>query len=204
MIEIEKKFIPEEGDIERITKGAEFISETVNDDTYYDKDFSLTKKDIYVRRRNGAFEMKVGIRRRGFEGIISTYEEVNNENAIREKLGVIGATKKGNLKEDLEASGYSPFGAWKTTRRKYKKGEFTIDVDSVDYGYEVIEIELLVESPDDMDKATNKILDFAKESGLTKSPKTGKVSQFLIRNYPEEYKEIREAWNNLGSRASRG
>ena len=88
MIEIEKKFIPEEGDIERITEGAEFISETVNDDIYYDKDFSLTKRDIYVRRRNGAFEMKVGIRRRGLEGIISTYEEVYNENTIREKLGI--------------------------------------------------------------------------------------------------------------------
>jgi len=194
MIEIEKKFIPEKGDIERVTEGAEFISETINDDTYYDKDFYLTKKDVYVRKRNGAFEMKVGIRRRGFEGIISTYEEVNNENAIREKLGI---TKKGTLEEDLEASGYSPFGAWKTTRRKYRKGDFTIDVDSVDYGYEVVEIELLVGNLLDMDRATNKILDFAKESNLTKSAKTGKVSEFLKRNYPEEYKEIRKAWDNL-------
>ena len=199
MIEIEKKFIPEEGDIERITEGAEFISETVNDDTYYDKDFSLTKRDIYVRRRNGAFEMKVGIRRRGLEGIISTYEEVDNENTIREKLGI---TKKGNLEEDLETSDYSPFGAWKTTRRKYKRGEFTIDIDSVDYGrgaeiYEVIEIELLVKSLDDMDKATNKILNFAKESGLTKSAKIGKVSVSLRQDYPEEYKEIQKAWDNL-------
>ena len=195
MIEIEKKFIPEEGDIERITEGAEFISETVNDDTYYDKDFSLTKKDIYVRRRNEAFEMKIGIRRRGFEGIISTYEEIDDEDTIRERLGI---TKNGNLEKNLEASGYSPFGAWKTTRRKYRKGEFIIDIDSVDYGYEVIEIELLVEGLLDMDKATNKILDFAKESGLTKNAKIGKVSGFLRRNYPEEYKEIRKAWDNLG------
>lgn len=195
MIEIEKKFIPGEGDIERITKDAEFIGETINDDTYYDKDFLLIKKDIYVRRRNGAFEMKVGIRRKGMEGLISTYREVDDENTIREKLGI---TKKGNLDEDLEANGYKPFGAWKTTRRKYKKGEFTIDIDSVDYDYEVIEIELLVESLDDMDKATNKILDFAKELGLTNSPKTGKVSGFLTRNYPEKYKEIRKAWDNLG------
>jgi len=199
MIEIEKKFIPEEGDIERITEGAEFISETINNDIYYDKDFYLTKKDIYVRRRNGTFEMKIGVRREGFEGIISTYEEVTDEDAIIETLGI---AKKGTLEEDLETSGYSPFGAWKTTRRKYKKGEFTIDVDSVDYGYEVIEIELLIESHDDMDESTKKVLDFAKQSGLTKSAKTGKVSQFLMQNYPEEYKEILKAWDNLGSRAS--
>ena len=160
MIEIEKKFIPEEGDIERITKDAEFISKKINDDTYYDKNFSLTKKDIYIRKRNGAFEMKVGVRRRGLEGIISTYEEVDDENVIRGKLGI---TKRGSLEEDLKVNGYNPFGAWKTSRRKYKKGEFTIDIDSVDYGYEVIEIELLIENLLDMDKATNKILGFAKK-----------------------------------------
>ena len=121
-----------------------------------------------------------------------------NWDAIRKELGI---TKKGALEEDLRASGYSPFGAWKTTRRKYKKGEFTIDVDSVDYGYEVIEIEILTESRDGMDEATNKTLNFAKESGLTRSAKTGKVSEFLKRNYPEEYKEIRKAWDNLGEKA---
>ena len=201
MIEIEKKFIPEEGDIERITKDAEFISKKINDDTYYDKNFSLTKKDIYIRKRNGAFEMKVGIRREGLEGIISTYEEVDDEDKIREKIGI---TKKGNLEEDLKVNGYSPFGAWKTSRKKYKKGEFTIDIDSVDYGYEVIEIELLVKDPLNMDKATNKILDFAKESNLTKNAKTGKVSQFLKRNYPDEYKEIQKAWDNLRSETHKG
>lgn len=195
MIEVEKKFIPEEGDIERITKDAEFIGETVNDDTYYDKHFYLTKKDIYIRKRNGAFEMKIGIRRKGFDEIISTYREIDDEDTIREELSI---TKRGSLEEDLETNGYSPFGGWKTARRKYKKGEFTIDIDSVDYGYEVIEIELLVESIADIDKATNKILDFAKESGLTKSAKTGKVSGFLRRNYPEKYKEIRKAWDKLG------
>jgi predicted adenylyl cyclase CyaB len=194
MIEVEKKFIPEEGDIERVTKGAEFIGQAVNDDTYYDRDFYLTKRDVYIRKRNGNFEMKVGVRREGLEGIISTYRELNDEDAIREELGI---EKNGNLEEDLKASGYSPFGSWKTTRRKYKKGQFTIDVDSVDYGYDVVEIELLTENRDDMDEATNKILNFARESKLTKSAKTGKVSGFLMRNYPEEYKEIRKAWDSL-------
>lgn len=195
MIEIEKKFIPEEGDIERITKDAEFIGEIINDDAYYDKNFSMTKKDIYIRKRNGKFQMKIGIGRRGLEGVISTYEEIDDEDAIRKKLRI---PKKGGLDADLEESGYKPFGSWKTARREYKKGEFTIDVDSVDYGYEVIEIELLVESIADIDKATNKILDFAKESGLTKSAKTGKVSQFLLRYHPEQYGEIRKAWGKLG------
>jgi len=194
MIEIEKKFIPEEGDIERITKDAKFIGETINDDTYYDKNFSLTKKDIYVRKRNGKFEMKAGVRRRGLEGIISTYEEIHDEDAIRKQLEI---PKKGGLDEDLEESGYKPMGSWKTTRNKYRKGDFTIDIDSVDYGYEVIEIELLVDSKDEMDQATERIFKFAKELGLEKSPKTGKVSQFLLRNYPGEYKNIRRAWDEL-------
>ncbi len=190
MIEIEKKFLADKSDIERITKDAEFVGETINDDTYYDKNFYLTKKDIYIRKRNETFEMKIGVRRRGFEGIISTYREVDNKDLIRKELSI---TKKGTLESDLEAYGYNPFGAWKTTRRKYKKGEFTIDVDYVNYGYEVVEIELLVESLLCMDDATNKVIDFAKESGLTKSARVGKVEEFLKRNYPEEYKEIRKA-----------
>jgi len=195
MIEIEKKFIPQEGDIERITENAEFIGETVNDDTYYDKDFFLAKKDIYVRRRNDTFEMKIGIRRRGFEGIISTYKEIDDENEIRKELGI---SNRGTMEEDLETSSYKPYGSWKTTRNKYRKEDFTIDIDSVDYGYEVIEIELLVDDESKMDEATGRILEFAKKLSLTKSAKTGKVSGFLKQNYPEEYKEIRKAWDNLG------
>jgi len=99
----------------------------------------------------------------------------------------------------VKSAGYVPFGSWKTTRKKYKLGNFNIDVDSVDFGHEVIEIELIVEKNEEIPEATNNILDLAVDLGLDIKETThgGKVREFLKRNDPEGLKMLIEAWKKL-------
>ena len=195
MIEVEKKFLVEPEDIERIVKGAEFLGEKTNKDTYYDmEDFKLMKQDIYLRERNGKYELKIGVRRKETRGVISTYRELNSEDGIKRELEI---SERGELSELLGKHSYQPFGSWTTTRKQYRSGEFGIDIDSVDFGYDVVEVELEVGDDSEVPGAIQKILAFASELGLTNSPPTGKVSVYLERFYPEKNAEIRKAWDEF-------
>ena len=52
MIEIEKKFEASEEDIGRITEDAKFIKESINKDTYYDREgFPLVKNNIFLSQK---------------------------------------------------------------------------------------------------------------------------------------------------------
>jgi len=193
MIEVEKKFLAEEGDIERITKNAEFIGETINNNTYYDtKDFSLAKADKFLRNRNGNYELKIFIGERGSG--VDSYLELEADEEIKKHFRI---SKNESLKHYLKENDYIPFGSWITKRMKYKIGEFTLDVDSVDFGFDMLEIELMIDDRAKLDKTSEKILNFAKSIGITKSPQNGKAMEFIRRNYPEEYKSILKAWDML-------
>jgi adenylate cyclase class IV len=182
MIEVEKQFVIDAAARERLIAAAEFVGEVKNHDTYYDTaDFSLTTKDIWLRNRNGRFELKVGVNetRAQHEGKALRYEEIEDEAGIRDRLSLAGS---GGLADDLRAAGYAPYGSWVVTRTKYKKGDFTVDFDSVDFGYEVVEIELLVEEGSDLAAASARIVNFAREHGLKMEPVRGKNSTYLLRN----------------------
>ncbi|MDR2781065.1 MAG: hypothetical protein LBB21_01220 [Holosporaceae bacterium] len=60
MIEIEKKLNPSNESIELIKNDAVFVAHKVMNDILYDyEDFSLIKNDIWLRKRNGKFDLKV-------------------------------------------------------------------------------------------------------------------------------------------------
>jgi len=51
MIEVEKKFILNEQDVERLTKNAQFLNERIFTDIYYDtENFSLTSYDKWQEK----------------------------------------------------------------------------------------------------------------------------------------------------------
>lgn len=182
MIEVEKQFVVGEVARERLISGAKFVGEVKNYDIYWDTaDYLLTTNDTWLRQRNGRFELKVGINEEHaqHEGETLCYEEVEDEGAIREQLGL---TKKKSFKADLAEAGYAPYGSWVVTRTKYKKGDFTVDFDSVDFGYEVVEIELLVAEGSDLTIASQRIVSFAHDHGLPMKPVRGKNSTYLLRN----------------------
>ena len=130
MIEVEKKFILNEQNLKRIIKGTQFINEKIFTDIYYDtKKFYLTSNDKWLRSRDGKFELKMPLNKKG-ERLVDQYDELEDEQKIREALNL---PSNGNIADDLKKAKYSPFCTCKTTRKKYKKESFTIDLDIVDF-----------------------------------------------------------------------
>jgi predicted adenylyl cyclase CyaB len=193
MIEIEKKFFIKAGDFERLTEGAEFVSEKTHTDTYYDKkDFPLTTKDLWLRKRNSRFELKFRISKET-KPAVDHYEEIETEEGIRDFLKM---KTKGTFERDLRANGYFPICTYKTTRKKYNKDGFTLDFDSVDFGdftYQVLEIELMVKDNSEIESASKKIVEFAKANGLRMERVRGKVSTYLSRYNPKHLQALVDA-----------
>src|SRR3989339_1591923 len=190
MTEVEKKFILNKQDKERLTKRAEFLNERVFADIYYDtNNFSLTSKDKWLRSREARFELKLPLHK-GAERSADQYDELEDEQKIREALNL---PLNGSFADDLTKAGYVPFCICKTTRRKYKKGLFIIDLDIVDFQdftYNIGEIELMVNEKSEIESAVEKIIDFAKMQNLTIAPVRGKVIEYLKRAKPNHYQTL--------------
>jgi len=190
MIEVEKKFILTGDDATRLTEGAEFQNERVFTDIYYDTaDFKLTTQDKWLRARDGQFELKMPLHH-GPERMADQYDEIESEAEIRRALEL---PPRGSLAADLREAGYAPFCTCTTTRRKYKLGEFIIDLDAVDFRdftYALGEIELMVDDKSEMQNATEKIIAFAKEKKLTFAPVRGKVMEYLKRMNQKHYQAL--------------
>lgn len=190
MIEVERKFIINKENVDSLTKNAEFLREIVFTDTYYDTpDYKLTTKGIWLRKRNGKFELKIPL---GNREQIDQYEEIETEDGIKKELKLNGK----DLSEGLQKSGFKEFCTCTTARKKYKNGQFTIDLDKVEFEnqtYHIGEIELMVEKESEMEKALQQISEFAKSKKLTFEPVRGKVVEYLKRFKPEHYKALLNA-----------
>jgi len=174
-IEVEKKFLVDDEIAKKLVIGASFVNEKVFTDTYFDTDdYKLSLQDRWLRLRGDKFQLKLPLN----NGLspenrqIDQYEELEDEETIRQALDI---KKDGTFEEDLSREGIKPFCTFTTTRRKYKLGDFTIDLDDMDFGYKIGEIELMVKDKSEMPQALKRILDFAKEKSLVIAPVRGKV-----------------------------
>lgn len=192
MIEVEKKYPLDPGDRERITKDRVPLQTVTLVDTYYDDDvFSISTKDRWLRKRNGAFELKVPLHSASAtERDADQFDEIEDEDGIRTFLNI---TQRGSLDEDIARAGYGPFGTIVTTREKYRIGDLTLDLDAIDYGYELCEIECMVERPEDMDSAIEKVRSCARSLGLVERPLKGKVFEYINRTNPRHFKALVDA-----------
>lgn len=189
MIEVEKKFLLDKEQEKKLLEGAEFIAEKVFTDIYYDApDYSLTANDKWLRSRENKFELKLPFNKLGEERQGDLYDEIEDENKIRE---IFGLAKDVDMETGLAGNGYSKFCTCKTTRKKYKKGLFGIDIDFVEYNddftYELAEIELMIEDESKMQDAIENIIVFAKENGLEVKYVRGKIIEYLKRKKLEHF-----------------
>ncbi len=153
MIEVEKKFIPTEENLKILLTDAEFLGEVTNHDIYYDyPDFRFLKGNIAFRKRSGNFELK--IKQSG--GVHIEFEDIKE---IESYFNVTDLEKfiDENLKIAMD---------FKVYRKKYKKEDFNLDIDETDFGYQVGEIELMVEKEEDVKTAEEKIQEFASRNNL--------------------------------------
>lgn len=188
MIEVEKKFILREGDKEQLIAGAELVGKKEYKDTYFDTDeYILGKSDKWLRSRNNQFELKISVNP---DRSVNQYRELYSEDEIRQALDL---PKKKTLAEDLASAGYKPYGSWVVNRTTYKRGDFKIDFDEMDYGYQMVEIELNVNTEAEVPKVAQKILDFVRECGLDMSIVPGKNEAYLKKHDPKHYQALVEA-----------
>ena len=192
MIEVEKKFILTSEQEKKLIEGAEFLGEKQFTDAYYDdKDFSLTKQDIWLRERDGKCELKLPLNESSENRVSDQYRELDAEADI---LAYFGAQDV-SIQDLLVQRGYIAFCKITTTRRKYKKEDFGIDLDIMDFGYTLAEIESMIEDESKIKEATQAIVEFAKKYDLDINVIVkGKVMTYLERNNPKHYQSLLDAW----------
>ncbi len=191
MIEIEQKFSLTKDQEANLIDGAELISDKHLDDTYYDDDsFSLTTKDIWLRRRNGEFQVKLPEHELGQKLGFSHYTELETDDEIRNHFKL---NNSGDMEKDLAEAGYLPALNFTSQRKSYKLEPFRIDLDITNFEYEIAEIEILVEDQEGRQAAEDKIREFAVSKGLEMKPIHGKVLELIHRNHPKHYQALKDA-----------
>lgn len=184
MIEVEKKFQPTNEQLAKLLEGTEFLGEKNLEDEYYDyPDFRICKKDWKFRIREGVYELKVNLRR-GSDA--EHNEEFDNEEEILEKLGFDKTENLGKIVKEKMVL----VAVLKNNRKKYKKGDFFIDVDKMDYGYEMVEIELMVQSEAEIPGAEKRIMNLAQEYNFPIKKLKGKFYEYTRLMKPEIFKEL--------------
>lgn len=192
MIEVEKKFRATPEQIAHLVADATFLLEKENVDIFFDRsDYTLTKKWSWLRERNGRMELKVAAHMPKDGQLCEFFHEYESDEEIREQLSLAPSTEP--LLEELMGLGYHPFAALHTQRRKYREEKFIIDIDHTtgpEFTYDIVEIELLVEKPEDMDAAAKQIVAFAEAKGLPTDQVNGKLLQFIEQKNPEQFQVL--------------
>ena len=176
----------------RLLKSNQKLSTTLEYFTYYDnKNYDLTRNDIWLRERNNQFELKVS-KNRNVERSVDQYNEIEDEEEIKKYLKI---NSKNPLSIGLKKSGYSLFCKLKTIRSKYKIDFFTVDIDEVTsdgFFYGLAEIELMTDG--NIEEAAEKILEFAKGKNLQTDIHTrGKVVEYIRQKRPKHFRILIEA-----------
>lgn len=178
MIEIERQYEPTVEQYNSILENAEFLGEVKNYDTYYDyPDFKLFKKNIKLRNRNGKFELKIKISESA-ENEIEHNEEIKNFLGINTDLDVF-------IKQELVV-----FLQYVTTRQKYKKDGFSIDIDETDFGMKSCDVEIMVDTKELAEEAEEKLNHFAQKYNLVSKKSLSKRATYLKLFKPEVYNEL--------------
>ncbi len=178
MIEVEKKFAVTPEQIKKVETVARFVKKVIITDIYYDTfDYSLIKKDWWLRNRNGEFEIKVPPNNKPSK--INVYEEIINPDEIIERTGLKKLST--NFEENLKLNGFKVLVKLVTKRRKFKMQDFNIDIDEADCGYTLCEIEKIVENENEVEMATQEILEFAKSLNFEIKRVFGKGIEYLYR-----------------------
>ncbi|EKE25775.1 MAG: hypothetical protein ACD_5C00037G0012 [uncultured bacterium] len=190
--EVEKKFILNEKQREKLLEGAEFLSEKKFTDTYFDNDeFSLGLSDMWLGKRDKQFSLKIPVREKK-EDLINKYHEIEGELTIRE---IFAIPIVNDFEKDLKSFGHKSFCTFQTALKKYTKEGFIIDLDEANFGdwqYELAKIKLLVKSENQMKDAEEKIREFASRFGLEVKHVNGELIEFIKREIPEIYERLKK------------
>ena len=98
------------------------------------------------------------------------------------------------MKDFLIEKDYRSFCEISTTRKKYKKEGFGIDLDVMDFNYTVAEIEFMIDDESKIKEATQSIIKFAQQFGInTNAVVLGKVTEYLRIKSPAHFQALIDA-----------
>ena len=219
LVEVEKKF-RWVGDNKCVIGDCESLGTKIFTDIYFDTpNYALTTRDIWLRQREKTFECKIPVPvAHGATSAVDRYDELTAEEEIlhflesmkqmgslvrpkpafeslptllaRGKKPDVGIARDWSLESWLEQNMIRGFTAITTTRRKYRKGKFLIDLDEVDFGYSIGEVEMLVEEIQ-VESAVQEVEAFCRENSFdVRPPIRGKVLEWLARYSPKHYNAL--------------
>ena len=198
MIEIEKKFILTSEQRRALLKNATPIGSKTIVDTYYDNDtYDLTTKNLWFRSRDGSYELKAPLSFDNSSQVLTNqFHELTDQADIAAKLEL---SPTHNFDAALALKGITAFMTVTTERTSYRKDGFNIDIDTATYDgskfeHAVSEIELMIESETDAERASDKIIAFAKQFDLiTDQLILGKVAAYLRVEKPKHFQALTDA-----------
>jgi adenylate cyclase class IV len=193
VIEVEKKFLITDKQLSLIKESTTFLKTETNNDKYYDyADFRLIKDRWWLRNRNGRFELKISrdatLRRDG----AAVHDEIIGDDAICKLLDVY------NLQTLVDSGELQVIGELTTERESYSLDKFRLDYDVVTnkksgFVYKLLEIEIMVNSPNEIEEATQEITKLADRYNLKMDKPRGKVIEFLYQLNPEAYSVLEDS-----------
>lgn len=192
-IEIEKKVLLNENQMDCLRKTSIFLRKEKISDTYFDNDrFELTLSNKWLRQRMNNFELKIGPNSNNPS--IDQYKEITDEIEIKKFLNFDVSLP---IIKSLKMKNINPFCSFITYREKYKLDEITIDIDVADFGdfkYSVGEFEILVSNKQEIAKAREKIEKKLLDLNIVSDkPILAKLSYYLSKKRPEHYLKLIEA-----------
>ena len=200
MIEIEIKCKPTPEQIDSLLKDATFVSEEHLTDIYYDSvTYELSLKDFWLRTRNGKFVLKTPATTCK---LLATQfntpkHEIEDEQKIRT---ILNLALNGSLKQDLTLAGLNPLYTLTKTRKKYSKNGFIIDIDHATFehlSFDLCEIEMMVEHPEEISQATQSLVAFAEQHGITIKPIQGNLIALIEKINPEHFALLKQERTKL-------
>ena len=186
MIEVEKKCIPTESFVKYLDTEARFLDEVILEDELFDfRNLSLIKNDVWLRRRNKRWELKIPVKN---DKACDVYEELEDENLISTHIGVKNLTDDALFK----------ISCLITHRKEYELEKFKIVIDEVtapntDFFYRLMEVEILVESQEKYQEAEQKILDFMHKFNIKSEIVNSKFVEYSKQFEKEIYEMLKKA-----------
>lgn len=196
MIEVEIKCKPTAEQEIALLRGAMFLGEEQLTDVYYDSaKYELSVKDHWLRTRNGKFVLKIPAAACKLLEIQANTpkHEIEDEQEIRKVLNLLG---EGSLEQVLMTAGYNPLYTLAKNRKKYSKNGFIIDIDHSTFGsltFDLCEIETLIEKPEDVNYAMQKLIEFAEAHGIKLEPVLGNLIALIKTINPEHFEILENA-----------
>ena len=203
MIEVERKYgAPADLKAAITTAEGTLTKSIIFGDTYYDTpNCDLAAKDVWLRRREKQWEIKIPVEGEGGRsgGERSVFREVEGARSVADELAAAlglpapsdggdggGADGEEILTRVMADAAARPFAEFVTERVSWSLDGASIDFDHASFGHSVVEVEVMCERAEQVEDAEKKVEEVAAKLGLEPLTETGgKLETFIRKNCPK-------------------